>query len=394
MDAARLSRLITALDASTHPPSRREFLTDAVVAGSALLLGSSHELLAQAPASIRQGKLVRTIRFRGSRRFLEKIVGTGWHGRLSKDLSKLSEKTLITPNDKFYIRTRCPLNLPKAVNWKISLRDQERAAGQVAAKDLAKRAKPKGVHLLECSGNGGSFGLISAAEWSGVPILEVLDDAGLKGENILVRGFDEHKKMPKQAMQSGCSWIFKREQLAKSGAFLATEMNGHPLPVDHGYPVRLLVPGWYGCTCVKWVRSIEIVDAKAKSTRHMREYARRTQQKGTPRRAKDFRPAEMDTAAIPIRVEEWKEGKETVFKVIGLVWGGDKVVSGLDIHIGDEPVVPVSSFAQKTHTTWSLWSHEWKPTREGRFDIWLTVRDKKVRTRRLDRRYYKRRIEI
>jgi hypothetical protein len=80
--------------------------------------------------------------------------------------------------------------------------------------------------------------------------------------------------------------------------------------------------------------------------------------------------------------------------VIGLVWGGDKVVSGIDIHIGDEPVVPVSHFAQKTHETWSLWSHEWTPSRKGRFNIWLTVPDKKVRTRRLDRHYYRRRIEI
>jgi hypothetical protein len=145
---------------------------------------------------------------------------------------------------------------------------------------------------------------------------------------------------------------------------------------------------------VKWVQSIEIVDAKAKSTRHMREYAGRTQQKGVPRRARDFKPAEIDTAEVPIRVEEWKEGKQTVFKVIGIVWGGDKPVTGLDIHIGDESGVPVSHFAQKTHATWSLWSHEWMPSKRGRFDIWLRVRDEKIRTRRLDRRYYKRRIEI
>ena len=185
-----------------------------------------------------------------------------------------------------------------------------------------------------------------------------------------------------------------REEFEKAGAFLATHMNGVPLPRDHGFPVRLYVPGWYGCTCVKWVQSIEIVNAKTRSTKHMREYASRTQQKGRPRRASDYRPAEIDTAAVPIRVEEWRDGDETVFKVIGVVWGGDKIVKGLNIHIGDAAAVPVSNFAQKTHETWSLWSHEWKPAGKGKFDIWLTVADKKVRTRRLDRRYYKRPIEI
>lgn len=368
---------------------RREFLTDVVVAGSALLLGA-----AQAPSGMPRGELVRTIRFRGSRGRLEKVYGTGWHGRYSKDLALLNGKKLITPNDEFYIRTRCPKDLPDPAKWEISLRDEGRDVKQIAAKVLAKRAKSQGARLLECSGNAGSFGLISAAEWSGVPILDVLDEAGMKGDLILVDGFDEHPNMPKNTLQAGCSWIFKRKQLQKAGAFLATGMNGVPLPRDHGFPVRLMVPGWYGCTCVKWVQSIEIVGAKTKSTRHMREYSSRTHQKGSPRRAKDFRPAEMDTAAVPIRVEEWKEDDKTIFKVIGIVWGGDKPVSGLDIYIGDDPAVPVSHFAQKSHETWSLWTHEWTPSRDGRFDIWLKVRDKKIRTRRLDRRYYKRRIEI
>jgi DMSO/TMAO reductase YedYZ molybdopterin-dependent catalytic subunit len=375
-------------------PDRREFLTDAFVTGSALLLGGAHSLAAQPPTQIPRGELVRTIRFRGGRRRLEKVYGTGWHGRYAKDLVLLDDKKLITPNDEFYIRTRCPKALPDPAKWHISLRDEGHDVEQIAAADLTKRARSQGVRLLECSGNAGSFGLISAAEWSGVPILDVLDQAEMKGDLILVNGFDEHDNMPKNTLQAGCSWIFKRGDLAKAGAFLATGMNGVPLPRDHGFPVRLIVPGWYGCTCVKWVQSIEIVAAKARSTPHMREYSSRTHQKGSPRRAKDFKPAVMDTAAVPIRVEEWREGGKTVFKVIGIIWGGDKPVRGLDIHIGDEPVVPVSQFAQKSHQTWSLWAHEWQPSREGRFAIWLTVRDKKVRTRRLDRRYYKRRITI
>src|SRR5438034_9585635 len=77
----------------------------------------------------------------------------------------------------------------------------------------------------------------------------------------------------------GASWAFSPEQLEKAGAFLATELNGQPLPKDHGAPVRLVVPGWYGCTSIKWVNEITLVREEVEATSQMLEYAARTLQK-------------------------------------------------------------------------------------------------------------------
>ena len=113
--------------------------------------------------------------------------------------------------------------------------------------------------LLECSGNARElrFGLLSVADWAGIPIREIIKLAQptSKAKAILVNGFDDDSNLPRSVAPlyqphswPTCSWIFTFDQLVEAGAFLATEMNGAPLPKDQGAPVRLVVPGWYGCS--------------------------------------------------------------------------------------------------------------------------------------------------
>ena len=95
------------------------------------------------------------------------------------------------------------------------------------------------------------------------------------------------------------------DELKASKAFLATEMNGESLTRDHGAPVRLVVPGWYGCVCIKWVDEVTLLGEGAATTSQMREFASRTMQQGVPELVKDYRPAFIEQAAMPIRVEKW-----------------------------------------------------------------------------------------
>jgi DMSO/TMAO reductase YedYZ molybdopterin-dependent catalytic subunit len=103
------------------------------------------------------------------------------------------------------------------------------------------------------------FQLMSAAGWSGVPLVELLERVRFKPQStpVLVSGFDTY---PTKSMSSqpGASWIFSWDDLKRARAFLATEMNGQPLTKDHGAPIRLIVPGWYGCACIKWVNEITL----------------------------------------------------------------------------------------------------------------------------------------
>ena len=105
---------------------------------------------------------------------------------------------------------------------------------------------------------------------------EIFENARFKQQGrVLISGLDRYADESRTALP-GASWIFTFDQLKSSRAFLATKINGHPLSVDHSAPTRLVVPGWYGCACIKWVKEITVVDEDAAATSQMKEYAVRT----------------------------------------------------------------------------------------------------------------------
>ncbi len=109
-------------------------------------------------------------------------------------------------------------------------------------------------------------------------------------------------------------------------------MNGQPLTPDHGAPVRLVVPGWYGCAWIKWVNEIRWVTDDEPATSQMREFAGRTHQEGQPALARDYRRRRaIDTAAMPMRVEQRRVDGATEYRVVGIVWGGTAPVDRLVI---------------------------------------------------------------
>jgi hypothetical protein len=204
----------------------------------------------------------------------------------------------------------------------------------------------------------------------------------------------------------GASWIFARDELER--AMLAVRMNGAPLTSDHGAPVRLIVPGWYGCACIKWVDRIELVADDAPATTQMREFAARTHQpfdplaiersltSDRPLMARDFIPASIDTAAMPVRAEKWSIDGRIVYRLAGIIWGGSRPTNALQIRFRSGALwVPVDDCPLPESTlTWSMWTHTWRPEAPGRYQIVLRVNDPSIRTRRLDIFFYVREIEI
>ncbi|MFQ5937774.1 MAG: molybdopterin-dependent oxidoreductase [Acidiferrobacterales bacterium] len=329
---------------------------------------------------------------------LERLVGSGLGGRLVLDVSALRPETLVTPNNKFFIRTRYPDRLRYRGPWKISVQGLVEQPAELSLNELMQDEVPMGTHLLECAGNtaNGGFGLISTARWAGIPVTQVLEKVKVlpQATRVIIAGFDEHSQ-PDAGSVAGASWSLTFAQLEEAGAFLATDMNGFPLLKDHGYPVRLIMPGWYACTCAKWVKWIVLADDTAPATGHMKEFASRTHQDGVPKLAKDFKPATMDLAAMPIRVEGWRVDGKILYRVVGILWGGDKPTTALTIRFNpDMDYVPVEDCDHKTNKTWTIWSHTWRPTQPGRYKIQLKVDDPTIRTRRLDTGYYVRTVEI
>jgi len=331
-----------------------------------------------------------------------KYDGVGLDARLDTDLSLLEPNNLITPNELAYIRTEMPAAAAEAAAkgpWILEAGGLIAQPATLKLDDLSKQSRKMGPHLFECSGNGSNrhFGLMSVAEWDGVPLAGVV--ARLKpskdATGVLVSGFD-HIGQNSQRSIVGASWVFPLADLDTLGAFLAVRMNGVPVPADHGKPVRLAVPGWYGCSWIKWVNEIRLVGPDEPATSQMVEFAARTHQSEPHKYARDYAPADIQTAATPIRIEKRKRPNGLEYRIVGIVWGGTKPVDRLQIRFGnDQPFTPFSVCpVPKTHSMWSLWEYRWKPAKPGVYDIALEVADQSVPQRRLKSLYYMRQVRI
>ncbi len=324
----------------------------------------------------------------------------GLDARLITDLSLLEPGALITSNDLAYIRTEIP---PAAAahsgRWTIKATGLVARESTLTLDDLTARARPRGPHLFECSGNANpsNFGLMSVAEWDGVPFAEIVERLRpAKGATAVLVGGVDHEASPSGRSVPGASWVFPLASIRDLDAFLATRMNGRALPPDHGAPVRLVIPGWYGCSWIKWVNEIRIVGPDELATSQMIEFANRTHQTAQHALARDYSPADIHTAATPVRVEKRRVPSGLEYRIVGIVWGGAKPVDRLAIRFNaDDEWKPFAICpAPKTHTMWSLWEYRWKPTAPGLYNIALRVPDASVPQRRLDSGYYVRQVSV
>jgi DMSO/TMAO reductase YedYZ molybdopterin-dependent catalytic subunit len=389
--------------------TRRQMLGSLAAAGAATLVEPG-DVLARLAADVpcaaggAAGEIVGTLPlFRNKPQpqpFGVKISGEGLDARLITNLSILEPNNLITPNELAYIRTEIPAAAANHQGpWTLDASGRLAQPATLRLDDLTKLSRKMGPHLFECSGNGNpsNFGLMSVAEWEGIPLSEVV--ARLKpakdATGVLVSGFD-HIGQNSQRSIVGASWVFPLTDLERLGAFLAIRMNGEPVPADHGKPVRLAVPGWYGCTWIKWVNEIRLVGPEEPATTQMVEFANRTHQAAPHKLARDYAPADIQTAATPVRVEKRKGPNGIDYRIVGILWGGTKPVDRLAIRFGkDQAATPFSVCpAPKTHVMWSLWEYRWKPTAPGTYDIFLEVPDKSVPQRRLNSGYYMRQVVI
>jgi DMSO/TMAO reductase YedYZ molybdopterin-dependent catalytic subunit len=386
--------------------SRRAFLQAALIAPAALLQ--------------RGGRLVAALPLRspagGPAPPLERLLSSSLDARLFTDLSTLAADkpdSLVISNSRFYVRTAAPRALDEQMraadsNWTIPIAGGAGELQRIDRAALERMSTRIGPYLMECAGNAdpANYGLMSSAAWEGAPLPAVLDLAKAPAgpHRVLVTGLDDPG--PARTSVPGASWIFSRDDLAR--AILAVRMNGETLPRDHGLPVRLVVPGWYGCACIKWVTRIDLVPDEVTATTQMREFAARTHQPFDPQEiassrrasgpllARDFNPAVIDTSAMPIRIEKWTDGGRVFYRIVGIVWGGSKPTNALSIRFRQGgPWTRVENCPLPPSTlTWSLWTHTWRPEEPGRYEIVLRVDDPSIRTRRLDLFFYVRGVEI
>jgi DMSO/TMAO reductase YedYZ molybdopterin-dependent catalytic subunit len=381
--------------------TRRSLLRQSMLCASAWMCGFNGlrlpgSLLHGSSDSRARGSMLGLVPFSGEGRPpMGELIETELDGRLFTDLSLLTPENPVTPSDKFFIRTRSSKLLDTSTPWTIHVEGLSEKPIAISAEALARKARPMGIHLMECSGNTRSarFGMMSVAAWDGVPLQEILQ-MPKPGVRVLVSGFDRYQE-ESMTSEPGAAWIFTPDQLFSSKAFLATRMNGQPLRADHGAPVRLVVPGWYGCVCVKWVNQIDFVSDDASATSQMQEYAGRTMQMGIPSLARDYQPALVDLAALPTRIEKWRVGGQIQYSVTGIQWGGSAPAQGMEVRFDpEEKSAPVQVIPTSGGKNWCFWSYQWSPPGIGKFTIRLRLNTENTAARKLNSGYYDRSVEI
>ena len=282
-----------------------------------------------------------------------------------------------TPNDEHYAfsQTRAPEVDAATYTLRVSgfvTTPLEFTLDQLKAR---KDRRDEGV-TLECSGNSTRpqrmSGLLSNGVWTGVGLKSILEEAGLTSEarEVLFLGLDMEKE---KKFQAG-----NREYAAPHGrainlldalhrdTMLAFALNGQPIPREQGFPLRLLVPGWYGMTQVKWLGRIEVLDRRYEGQHQVRNYLS-LRSVATPEG-----PLWIDTSisknrlkSIVARVTRHKRDGDLVYKISGPAWGGQVPITAVEVQVDGgpwqsatiEPSATAKRLASKGKYSWVLWSY-------------------------------------
>lgn len=177
----------------------------------------------------------------------------------------------LVPNNRFYVRNHFGIPSADAASWQLEITGLVRRPLRVTMAGLRDLPARREVITLECAGNGRArlsppvpgdqwdLGAASTAEWTGVPLRDVLDQAGiLPGAVDVVFGGADDGPVDGRDGPVRFERSLPVAVALESGALLAYQMNGADLPAAHGYPLRLVVPGWYAVASVKWLTSIEV----------------------------------------------------------------------------------------------------------------------------------------
>jgi DMSO/TMAO reductase YedYZ molybdopterin-dependent catalytic subunit len=180
---------------------------------------------------------------------------------------------VIMPNARFYVRNHFQIPNLDPDEYRLSVRGLVERTLDLRLRDIRTFRERTMVLTLECAGNGRSqfdpptdgekwrFGAVSTAEWTGVPLTEVLDRAGIRSgaQDVVFRGAD-CGAVDGRAEAIHFERSLPLNEIRETDALLAFAMNGDVLPIQHGYPLRLIIPGWYAVASVKWLTEIEVVD--------------------------------------------------------------------------------------------------------------------------------------
>jgi len=293
-------------------------------------------------------------------------------------------RTWTTDNEVFFKRNQGQImqRPVKLSAWKLSIEGLVKDSLTLTFEDIRRMPKVVVANTLECSGNSRSLlkekasgnpwtiGGVGNAIWGGIWLRDLLAKTELKegAHHVGFEGFD------KPLGSAGIKFIRSIPlEKAIESTLLAYEMNGQPLPLKHGYPLRALALGWTGANCVKWLHKITVLEQPYEGFFMDRVY--RIFQKGQdPKSGQVVK----DLIVKSIIVEPGKDEKISagIVPIRGAAYAGEAGIQAVDVSVDDGRTwKPAKLIGLQEAYAWRHWEYFWDVRQAGEYTIMARATD-------------------
>lgn len=294
----------------------------------------------------------------------------------------------VTPLGLHYLLTHYDIPDVDAESWRLEIDGLVERPLSLSLEDLRARPAVEIAVTMECAGNGRAhlephvvsqpwlLEAVGTARWRGVPAAGLLEEARVRDGAVeaLFTGLDH-------GVEGGEEQSYARSlplgELLAGDAILAYEVNGVPLPPQHGFPLRLVVPGWYGMTSVKWLARVSLVDEPfdGYQMRHAYRLRREEGEVGEPIMRMAPRSL-MVPPGIPEFLSRSRVAESGRCEVVGRAWSGESEIAGVDVSTdGGETWAPAELGDDVLgRWAWRSWRFAWDAT-PGEYELCSRARD-------------------
>ena len=307
---------------------------------------------------------------------------------------QLLDKGWITSNDAHYVRSHLSVPNVELNNWNLTVEGEVNRPLKLTMRDIRGFQEVTRTVTLECSGNGRAFadppvaglqwekGAVGTARWTGIPLRDVLMKAQVQpnAKHVILNGAD----MPIRAVPDFVRSI-PIEKAMHPDTILAYRMNGAALPVLHGFPLRLIVPGWEAAASTKWIVDIQISEAEASGFFMQTAYRipNRPIAPGTLVDPKDTIPytalsvksiftSPLDGAMVPMG---------SSIQLRGFAWAGEADITQVDVSTDAGSTWNIAVLDNdKARYSWRRFRYLWKPPAAKSFVVMSRATDSQGRT--------------
>lgn len=305
-------------------------------------------------------------------------------------------RDFLISNEQFYVRNHFPQPNIAARDWRLRVEGLVRLPLLLSYEELTRFPSRTVPVLLECAGNNRSAlvpkakgvqwdrGAVGTAEWTGVPLSAVLERAGVRrdGVEVVLEGADEGEVEGPGRIRFARSVPLAK---AREDVLLVYKMNGKELPASHGFPVRAVVPGWYGVSSVKWLSRIQVIDQPFRGFFQSVDYTYWDRSSGIPVQEPITELVVKSQIARPAPNERVNAG--SLQRVFGAAWTGESDITKVEVTTdGGRTWGRARLLGQPVRHAWRLWEYQWTvPAAPGKHSLMARATDARGRQQVMER---------